>query len=151
MRKMGKIALVFSGQGAQYSGMGQSLYQCSPAAKAVFDQAESLRPGTIQQCFTGDKATLSITRNTQPCLFCVDLAAAAALEEKGLKADFAAGFSLGEIPALAFGGYLSVEQAFSFVCRRAQEMDQCAQGSSGRHVRGGETLPPGGERDLRRV
>ena len=40
---MGKIALVFSGQGAQYPGMGKELYDCSPAAKAVYDMADSIR------------------------------------------------------------------------------------------------------------
>ena len=123
---MGKIAWMFSGPGAQYTGLGKSLSECSPAARAIFDMAENLRPGTLQQCFSADKETLSVTRNTQPCLFCVDLAAACALAEKGGKADFLAGFSLGEIPALAFGGYLSYKEAFSFVCRRAQEMDRCA-------------------------
>ena len=49
---MGKIAFVFAGQGAQYSGMGQSLCEMSPAARAVFDVADKLRPGTSQQCFT---------------------------------------------------------------------------------------------------
>lgn len=41
---MGKIALVFAGQGAQYPGMGKSLYEVSAAARAVFDLAERLRP-----------------------------------------------------------------------------------------------------------
>ena len=77
---MGKIAFVFSGQGAQYPGMGQSLAGFSPAAKAVFDLADSLRPGTSQQCFAGTAEELAITQNTQPCLYCVDLAAAKALE-----------------------------------------------------------------------
>ena len=81
--KMGKIAFVFSGQGAQYSGMGKSLYEASPAAKAVFDTAEQLRPGTIAQCFESPVEELSITKNTQPCLFCVDLAAAAAAARGG--------------------------------------------------------------------
>ena len=43
---MGKIAFVFAGQGAQYSGMGQSLREASPAARAVFDVADTLRAGT---------------------------------------------------------------------------------------------------------
>ena len=77
---MGKIAFVFAGQGAQYSGMGQSLCEMSPAARAVFDVADKLRPGTSQQCFTAPVEELSITENTQPCLYCVDLAAAKALE-----------------------------------------------------------------------
>ena len=76
---MGKIAFLFSGQGAQYSGMGKSLYEASAAAKAVFATAEQIRPGTMQQCFEGALEEISITKNTQPCLFCVDLAAAEAL------------------------------------------------------------------------
>lgn len=128
---MGKIAFVFAGQGAQYPGMGQSLYQCSPAARTVFDLAEELRPGTREQCFSGTAELLSTTINTQPCLYCVDLAAAKALEEKGVHADFAAGFSLGEIPALAFGGILKERDGFSFVCKRAQAMQQAAEENPG--------------------
>ena len=64
---MGKIAFVFAGQGAQYSGMGRSLCEVSPAAQAVFDVADKLRPGTSQQCFTAPVEELSITENTQPC------------------------------------------------------------------------------------
>ena len=94
---MGKIAFVFSGQGAQYTGMGKELYECSPAAKAVFDMADSIRQGTSTQCFEADKETLSITVNTQPCVFTADLAAAAAVAEKEIKPDYLAGFSLGEI------------------------------------------------------
>lgn len=63
---MGKIAFVFAGQGAQYSGMGQSLCEASPAAQAVFDVADKLRPGTSQQCFTAPVEELSLTENTQP-------------------------------------------------------------------------------------
>ena len=48
---MGKIAFVFAGQGAQYSGMGKDFYASSAAARAVFDEAEALRPGTLTQCF----------------------------------------------------------------------------------------------------
>ena len=124
---MKKIAFVFSGQGAQYGGMGKSLYESSLAARQVFDTAEKLRPGTLTQCFEGTTEELSVTKNTQPCLYCVDLAAARALEEAGIHADFAAGFSLGEAAALTFAGAFSEEDGFSFVCRRAEAMQKAAE------------------------
>ena len=131
---MGKIAFVFSGQGAQYTGMGRELYECSPAAKAVFDMADSIREGTSNQCFEADKETLSITVNTQPCVFTADLAAAAAVAEKGIRADYLAGFSLGEIAALGFGGVMSYEEAFRLVCKRGELMDKAAKENEGAMV-----------------
>lgn len=128
---MGKIAFVFAGQGAQYSGMGQSLCEASPAAKAVFDAADKLRPGTSEQCFAGTAEELSITKNTQPCLYCVDLAAAKALEEAGVAPDYVAGFSLGEIAALSFAGVFSEEQGFDFVCKRAEAMQKAGEENPG--------------------
>ena len=124
-------ALVFSGQGAQYTGMGKDLYENSPAAKAVFDMAESIRPGTIKQCFEGTKEELAVTINTQPCVFITDLAAAAAVAEKGVTIDCVAGFSLGEIAAIAFAGMLSYEDAFKLVCKRAELMDKAAKENPG--------------------
>ena len=124
---MGKIAFVFAGQGAQYPGMGQELAQCSPAAAQVFQRLDALRPGTSQQCFAGTAEELKETRNTQPCMFAVELAAAAALEEKGLRADLAAGFSLGEIGALTYTGAVDLETGFHLVCRRGELMRQAAE------------------------
>ena len=124
-------ALVFSGPGAQYTGMGKDLYENSPAAKAVFDMAESIRPGTIKQCFEGTKEELAVTINTQPCVFITDLAAAAAVAEKGVTIDCVAGFSLGEIAAIAFAGMLSYEDAFKLVCKRAELMDKAANENPG--------------------
>ena len=131
---MGKIAFVFSGQGAQYTGMGKELYDCSPAAKAVFDMADSVREGTSAQCFEGAQEVLNRTVNTQPCVFAADLAAAAAVKEKGITPDYVAGFSLGEIAALGFSGILSYEEAFKLVCRRGELMDISAHEREGTMV-----------------
>ena len=124
---MGKIAIMFSGQGAQYQGMGRDLYEHSPAAREVFDKAERIRPGTISQCFSGSSDELARTENTQPCLYCVDLAAAAAIKEAGIAADMLAGFSLGELAALAFSGALTYEDGLRLVCKRAELMQEASE------------------------
>ena len=128
---MGKTAVLFAGQGAQYPGMGRALYETSPAARAVFDMADSIRPGTSRQCWEGSPEELAVTVNTQPCLFTVDLACGEALREAGVTPQAVAGFSLGELAALAFSGMLDREDAFRLVCRRAELMQQCAEETKG--------------------
>ena len=124
---MGRIAFVFSGQGAQYPGMGRELYETVPESAEVFRRLDELRPGTRGQCFDGTVQELAQTVNTQPCMFAVELAAAAALTARGLRCDMAAGFSLGEIAALTFTGAASLEEGFKLVCRRGELMHADAQ------------------------
>lgn len=123
---MGKIAFVFSGQGAQAPGMGKELYECSDAAKAVFELCDGIRPGTSEQCFNGTKEELTVTANTQPDMFAVEVAAARALVEAGIQPDALAGFSLGEISALAFSGAVSLEDGFKLVCRHGELMQEAS-------------------------
>ena len=123
---MGKLIFLFSGQGDQHPGMGQELYSASPAARQVFDRCEALRPGTLEQCFHGPEEALRRTENTQPCLFAMELAVTAALEEAGIRPDAVAGFSLGEMAAATVAGAFDLDTGFRLVCHRGRLMAQAA-------------------------
>ncbi len=119
---MGKIAFVFAGQGAQYPGMGKDVAEYSAAAAEIFKIADEVRPETSRQCFEGTSEELQETRNTQPCIFTVDLAMAAALGEKGIKADYTAGFSLGELAALTYAKAFGFGDGLKIVSKRGELM-----------------------------
>lgn len=124
---MGQIAFVFSGQGDQFPGMGRELYETYVAAASVFDDCEALRPGTREQCFSGTAEELKETKNTQPCLFAMEMAAFAVLNEAGIHPDAVAGFSLGEVVAATAAGIFTPEAGFRLVCRRGALMQEAAE------------------------
>ncbi len=124
---MGKIAFVFSGQGDQFPGMGKDLAEGHPVAAEVFAMCDRLRPDTSLQCFEGTEEELKETKNTQPCLFAMELAAASVLMEKGITPDAAAGFSLGEVVAATVCGAFDRETGFRLVCRRGELMQHEAE------------------------
>ncbi len=124
---MGKIAFVFSGQGDQYPGMGKDLYEKYAVAKNVFDLCDKLRSDTSMQCFHGTEEELKETKNTQPCLFAMELAAASVLMEQGIVPNALAGFSLGEVVAATVSGLFDSETGFRLVCRRGELMQHEAE------------------------
>ena len=124
---MDKIAFVFSGQGDQYPGMGKDLVSKYSAAASIFDMCDTIRPGTSKQCFEGTEEELKETKNTQPCLFAMELAAAEVLFNKGVKPDALAGFSLGEVTAATAAGVFDNETGFKLVIKRGELMQKEAE------------------------
>ena len=124
---MGKIAFVFSGQGDQFPGMGKDLYEKYPVAQKIYDLCDEIRPGTSDQCFNGTEEELKETKNTQPCLYTMELAAASVLMEKGITPDVVAGFSLGEVVAATVSGAFDNETGFRLVCKRGELMQSEAE------------------------
>ena len=127
-----KTAILFSGQGAQYPGMMKDLYDAEPAARQLFDLADSVLGRSISGvCFEGTQEDLNLTHNTQPCMLAGDLAAAMILKAHGIQADAAAGFSLGEYAALAYAGVISMEDVFRVIQIRADAMQEAVPPGEG--------------------
>jgi len=139
-----KIGLLFAGQGAQYTGMGKSLYDNSIEAKRIFDSAGQ----EIQEwCFEGTKEILRQTNITQPCVYTVSMAAYEAFLEELSKLDEEmlnklemqgmAGFSLGEYAALTAGGVIqSFETGLHIVKQRGVWMNEAGKNADGESIGG---------------
>lgn len=129
---MSRLAFVFPGQGAQYTGMGRQLAEVYPEAARVFALADNLADYKISDiCFAGPAEKLNTTIYAQPCLLTTNLAILKVVESKGLYPVMAAGLSLGEYSALIAAGAISFEEALPLVVKRAQLMQEAVPAGEG--------------------
>lgn len=127
-----KIAFLFSGQGAQYPGMGKDLYENYTESRHIFDKATEILDWDVEEvCFQDSKGIINQTRYTQSALFTTTIAAYEVLKAQGVEAEAVLGFSLGEYSALVASGILKFEDALRLVEKRAHYMDECASLTSG--------------------
>ena len=123
---MGKIALVFPGQGAQYVGMANDIYNNDDIARKVIDEAEkSIGVELKRIMFEGSDEELSKTENTQPAIVTHSIALFKSLKDKvDLKYDACLGLSLGEYSALVAADAIEFQDAVSVVKKRGKYMQE---------------------------
>ncbi|WP_333865121.1 ACP S-malonyltransferase [Sphingobacterium sp.] len=122
-----KTAYVFPGQGAQFVGMGQDLYNLNDETKALFEQANDILGFRITDImFSGTDEELKQTNVTQPAIFLHSVILAKALGAS-FQPDMVAGHSLGEFSALVSAGALSFEDGLKLVAQRANAMQKACE------------------------
>lgn len=121
---MSKIGFIFSGQGAQYVGMGSDLYENYAEIKEAFDNADNILGYSLKEiCFNGNENTLNRTDITQPAIFTLSAGIANILKNKGINADATCGLSLGEYTALYYANKLSFTDAIKLLKIRGEIMN----------------------------
>lgn len=120
-------AYIFPGQGAQFSGMGLDLYENSPLAQELFENANNILGFSITDVmFEGSAEDLKQTKVTQPAIFLHSVILAKTLGDS-FKPDMVAGHSLGEFSALVANGTLNFEDGLKLVSQRAQAMQKACE------------------------
>ena len=121
---MGKTAFIFPGQGAQVCGMGKDFYEGTEIGRQIFDRATELLGFSVPELCFEPNDRLDITEYTQAAMVTTSVAMLKVLEDMGIRADVAAGLSLGEYPALVAAGAMSVDDAIRTVRQRGILMQE---------------------------
>ena len=130
------LAFLFAGQGAQKVGMGKSLAEQSPAARALYTEANSVLGWDLAKiCFEGPETELTQTKVCQPALFVHGLALLAALRESGKvpagEPQYALGLSLGEVTAYCAAGVFDFATGLRVVAERGRLMQLACEQTTG--------------------
>ncbi|MBP5638777.1 MAG: ACP S-malonyltransferase [Victivallales bacterium] len=129
-----RLGFMFAGQGAQFPGMGRDLYDSSPAAKAIFDEADEVLGRTLSKlCFEGTAEELTSCANCQPAIYAMSQACLAAFKEE-LPDEVPAicgGLSLGEFSAFCAAGTFGFADGLRIVAKRGELMDAACRETSG--------------------
>jgi amino acid adenylation domain-containing protein len=129
-----RVAFVFPGQGAQYAGMGRSLYASDVDFRVAFDECIAALSGELifdlkAQVFEGGAASLVATEVTQPATFCLEYALARMWMSRGLKPALLIGHSVGEFVAAVIAGVMTLADAAKLVAKRGAILQALPAGS----------------------
>lgn len=118
-----KLAFMFPGQGAQTVGMGKDIYEEYEEVRDVYEEVFKITGIDVAKLtFNSTMEELSKTENTQIAIATMSLGILEVLKNKGIEADIAVGLSLGEYPALIYGGFLSKEEGMKLLKQRGYLM-----------------------------